>query len=185
MNKKEKNKPLKDLEVRLIAELMKNSRRSDRELAKAIGTSQPTISRLIKKLERQGAIKEYTIIPDFTQLGYTLMGATLLEVKGTLSREKFKEVRKVTTDIEKNAPNAALLAVNGIGGKKNRLFLSFYEKYADYSRAMTLARRIPSVDVDTMESLLVDLSDETNYRVLSMSAIANHLLQRLKRANES
>jgi DNA-binding Lrp family transcriptional regulator len=34
---------MKDIELRLISELMKNSRRSDRELAKAIGISQPTI----------------------------------------------------------------------------------------------------------------------------------------------
>jgi DNA-binding Lrp family transcriptional regulator len=49
---------MKDIERRLISELMKNSRRSDRELAKALGTSQPTITR--GKLEREGIIKEYT-----------------------------------------------------------------------------------------------------------------------------
>ena len=40
---------VKDAELKLISELMKNSRRSDRELAKAIGVSQPTIGRMIKK----------------------------------------------------------------------------------------------------------------------------------------
>jgi hypothetical protein len=44
---------MKNIELKLISELMKNSRRSDRELAKAIGVSQPTVSRLIKKLENQ------------------------------------------------------------------------------------------------------------------------------------
>jgi DNA-binding Lrp family transcriptional regulator len=34
-----KRKRLKDVEVRLISELMKNSRRSDRQLAKAVGCS--------------------------------------------------------------------------------------------------------------------------------------------------
>lgn len=32
---------MKELERKLIAELIKNSRRSDRELAKAVGCSQP------------------------------------------------------------------------------------------------------------------------------------------------
>jgi DNA-binding Lrp family transcriptional regulator len=45
---------MKDSELRLTAELMKNSRRSDRELAKALGVSQPMISRMIKKLEKEG-----------------------------------------------------------------------------------------------------------------------------------
>jgi DNA-binding Lrp family transcriptional regulator len=44
---------MKDIERRLISELMKNSRRSDRELAKALGTSQPTITRTRGKLERE------------------------------------------------------------------------------------------------------------------------------------
>ena len=40
MNEERKvdSKQLKEIELRLIAELMKNSRRSDRELAKALGT---------------------------------------------------------------------------------------------------------------------------------------------------
>ena len=65
---------MKDVELRLISELMKNSRRSDRELAKATGVSQPTISRMIKKLEKERIIKEYTMIPDFVKLGYEIMG---------------------------------------------------------------------------------------------------------------
>lgn len=38
---------MKDVELSLVAELLKDSRRSDRELAKAIGVSQPTVSRLM------------------------------------------------------------------------------------------------------------------------------------------
>jgi len=64
---------MKDIELRLIAELMKDSRKSDRELAKVIGVSQPTITRIRTRLEKSGVIREYTIIPDFSQLGYTLM----------------------------------------------------------------------------------------------------------------
>jgi DNA-binding Lrp family transcriptional regulator len=43
----------KEAEVNLIVELMKNSKKSDRELARAIGVSQPTITRLRGRLERR------------------------------------------------------------------------------------------------------------------------------------
>ena len=48
---KGKGSQLKDVELRLISELIKDSRRSDRELAKAIGVSQPTVSRVRVRLE--------------------------------------------------------------------------------------------------------------------------------------
>ena len=172
---------LSDVEVGVVAELMRNSRRSDREIAKAVGVSQPTVSRTIAKLEKKGVIKEYTMIPDFTKLGYNILGATLLGVQEPASGEKFQEVRKEDTKIEEMVQCATLLAVHGLGGDKNRLFMNFYESYSDYADVMKLTKQIPNANIDSIESLLVDLSDRTNVRQLSMSTIAKHLLQRPKR----
>ena len=60
---------MKNTELRIISELMEDSRRSDRELARAVGVSQPTVSRMIRKLEKDGIIREYAVIPDFSKLG--------------------------------------------------------------------------------------------------------------------
>jgi DNA-binding Lrp family transcriptional regulator len=54
---------------------MKNSRKSDRQLARAIGTSQPTVTRIRSRLEKEGYIKEYTMIPDFGKLGLSPSGS--------------------------------------------------------------------------------------------------------------
>jgi prolyl oligopeptidase PreP (S9A serine peptidase family) len=113
------------------------------------------------------------------------MGATSLEVTEALSKEKFQEVRKATINIERNASHAALLAINGVGTKKNRLFISFYENYSEYTNAMRLTRQISLINTNNAETILADLNDETNYRVLSMFAIANHLLQRLEKRNKN
>ncbi len=45
---------------KLLLELLKNSHRSDRQLAREMGTSQPTVTRMRNKLEKNGWIKEYT-----------------------------------------------------------------------------------------------------------------------------
>jgi DNA-binding Lrp family transcriptional regulator len=169
---------MKDVELRLIAELMKNSRRSDRELARALGVSQPTISRMIRKLEKEGYIKEYTIIPDFSKLGYEIMGITSIHVHEQPSKEGFKEIKRMTAEVEKRNPHAFLMAVNGLGNNKNRLFITFYEDYDAYGKAMNLTRQLPFADVESLESFLVNLKDETNYRLLSMSAIAEHLVKK-------
>ena len=175
---------LKDLEIRIIAELIKNSRRSDREIAKAVGTSQPTVSRRIKELEKKGVIKEYTMIPDFAQLGYSIMGATLLEIEVPRGQEEFQKVRKITTKIEDVDPHSVVTAVSGMGMRKNRLFISFYKDYADYVKTSALSRQIPFVKVDSVDSFLVDLSDKTNYKVLGLSAFAEDLLRRPKQKDE-
>src|SRR4030043_995608 len=80
---------LKAIEIRLVSELMKNSRRSDRELARILGVSQPTVSRTISRLEKQGIIKEYTMIPDFKKLGYNILGVTVAKLNEPLSTSEF------------------------------------------------------------------------------------------------
>jgi DNA-binding Lrp family transcriptional regulator len=56
---------MKDVELKLISELLKDSHRSDRELAKAVGVSQPTVSRLISKLRKETWIPHMCV--DFCQ----------------------------------------------------------------------------------------------------------------------
>jgi DNA-binding Lrp family transcriptional regulator len=64
---------LKDIELKLISELMKNCRRSDRELSRAVGVSQPTVSRIIKKLEEEDVLGEYSTLPNLPKLGYGII----------------------------------------------------------------------------------------------------------------
>lgn len=157
---------------------MKNSRRNDRQLARALGISQPTVNRLIKKLEKEGIIREYTIIPDFHKLGYEVMGITSIFVREHIYKEGPAKIRMLTTEVEKSNPHASLMAVSGSNHNKNRLFITFYEDYSAYLNAMRLTKQLPFADVESMESFLVNLKDETNYRLLSMFAIAQHLLKR-------
>jgi len=176
---------LKDVELRLIAELMKNSRRSDRELAKALKVSQPTVSRMIRKLEREGVIREYTMIPDFSKLGYQIMGLTFVKRSEEHSEEKTAETREAMAETERQNPHAYLMVVTGIGLGRDRLFAAFYEDYSDYSRVMSLTRRIPNLEAKEAESFLVDLNDKNNYKPLSMAAISNHILLQAEKTGKT
>jgi DNA-binding Lrp family transcriptional regulator len=86
---------MKETELKLIAGLMRNSRRSDRELAKAIRVPQPTVTRMIRRLEKEGVIKEYTMISDFSKLGYRPLTLSYL-AKGLLPPTKEKPLQKKT-----------------------------------------------------------------------------------------
>ncbi len=168
---------LKEIELRVVAELMKNSRRSDREIAKALHISQPTVGRVIKRLEKEGIIKEYTMIPDFAKLGYKLMGMSFMKLEDSASSSITPEIRKKTAEVERNNPYASFMAVNGEGLKKDRMFISLYKTYSDYTKAMSMTKQLPFVDIDSLDSFIVDLENKNNYRVLSMATLADNILR--------
>jgi hypothetical protein len=79
---------------------------------------------------------------------------------------------------EKSNPHAGLMIVNGIGNNKNRLSIDFYKSYTAYVEVIKKVKGFPFINVDSIDSFLVNLKDETNLRVLSTSAIAKHLEER-------
>jgi DNA-binding Lrp family transcriptional regulator len=166
---------MKNVEMKLISELMKNSRRSDRELAKAIGISQPTVSRIINKLEKEGIIKEYTMIPDFKRLGYEIMALTFFGKQEPGNEEERAELRTAALEMEKKTPQANLVVVNGIGLQKGRVAVTLYRDYSNYVEGMNIIKSLPHIDADKIESFLVDLNDEDNFRMLTMAATARHM----------
>jgi len=76
----------------LLLEFLKDSKRSDREITKVLNVSQPTITRMRQRLVKDGAIKEFTVIPDFVKLGYEIMAITCVQVKEKMVMEMEKNV---------------------------------------------------------------------------------------------
>ena len=178
------NQTLKDVELRIVAELMRNSRRSDRELAKTIGVSQPTVTRTRTRLEKEGYIKEYTMIPDFNKLGYEIMGFTFIKMKKNIGSKEQEEFREFVSKFAKEQPHAELIDVSGIGLNKDVVFVSFYKDFSAYADTQRISKGVPYSDVNETEGFLVNLEDKSLIKVLSMSAIARDLLRRLKRTDK-
>ena len=63
----------------LLLEYLKDSSRSDRELAKILGVSQPTISRMRAKLLKDGIIDHFSAIPDLTKIGYEILAISFVK----------------------------------------------------------------------------------------------------------
>ena len=127
---------MKDLKLKVIIELLKDSHRSDRELARAIGSSQPTISRVRKKLEEQGMIKEYTIIPDYIQLGLSLMSITFTKMKGPLSKEILNDLKKRARNTMSEHPSAVILGNTGMGCDADYVAIAFLKNFSEYTEFM-------------------------------------------------
>jgi DNA-binding Lrp family transcriptional regulator len=173
---------LKEIELKLISELMKNSRRSDRELAKAIGTSQPTVTRIRNKMEKEGYILEYTAMPNFIKLGYHLFALTLISIKQALSKEEAEKARKAAVQMARDAPSNVVVIERGIGLGHTAMIGSFHKDYASYVELIDDLERSPYLEGKT-ESFLINLDDRFHYRHLTLATLAKHILT-LKEKNE-
>lgn len=175
--KRRPRKGIKETEMKLISELMRNSRRSDRELAAAIGVSQPTVSRMVRNLEKEGIIKEYTMKPDFQRLGYELLGLTFVNLKKTLTKEEAEKARETTKrELLKSEFGIAMLE-RGMGLGHDGVLMAFYEDYASYARHMDALRKFQFLEISDIESFLISLQDEVRYRPLTLSILADHVLK--------
>jgi hypothetical protein len=119
-------------------------------------------------------IKEYTMIPDFRKLGYEIMGITFIGEE-EINKEEMAELEKAVADLERKTPYASLMAVNGMGYGKSKMFITFYRNYARFVEAMQMTRNLPHVSAKGIESFLVDLNDENNYRVLTLEQVARNV----------
>ena len=81
---------LDEIDRKLLRELLKNSNRSQRELAKAIGVSTATVINHIQRLESAGVLKDYTVMLDYERLGYEL--TVIVEI--TVARGKLLDVQR-------------------------------------------------------------------------------------------
>jgi DNA-binding Lrp family transcriptional regulator len=166
---------LKDTELRLVSELMRNSRRSDRELVKPIGISQPTVSRTIARLEKEGVLK---VIPDFRKLGYNLVAMTFGPIKDEFRNpEKIGEARRAFKESFDDRAFEVVLNERGIGLGYDGIVVSFHSDYAEYADFKRWMKQLPFINASRLDSFIIDLNDELHFRYLTFSYLAQHLLQ--------
>ncbi|MDP6047830.1 MAG: Lrp/AsnC family transcriptional regulator [Candidatus Bathyarchaeota archaeon] len=86
---------LDEIDTKLLKELLVDSKRSFRELAKAIGVSPATVINHVQRLESGGIIQDYSVRLDHERLGYEL--TVIIEIivsKGKLL-ETDEEISKI------------------------------------------------------------------------------------------
>ncbi|MEO2152669.1 MAG: Lrp/AsnC family transcriptional regulator [Thermococcus sp.] len=67
------------VDLRILKLLAKNARLTYKELAELLGTTRQRISRRMNRLEQNGVILKYTVIPNYDALGYihVILGVTV------------------------------------------------------------------------------------------------------------
>ena len=158
---------MKQRMVKLLFELIKNSKRSDRELAKVLGVSQPTITRMRTKLEKK-EIKEYTVIPDLAELGYELLAVTFVNLRGKAqSAETQKETMEKCKKWIMNHPNI-VFASDGSGIGSDGMMVSLHKNYTDYSELISKLRVDWSETVGEIKTFITSLKGGVILKTFSL-----------------
>jgi len=137
---------------RLLAELLKNSKRSDREISRLLGVSQPTITRMRSRLVKEGMIKEFTIIPDLTEMGFEIMAINCF--RSRVTKEHTDKARKVAMA----NPNI-IFSARCQGEGKNGMIISLHKSFADYSRFISNIISEGGGHIEEHETFLISLND--------------------------
>jgi DNA-binding Lrp family transcriptional regulator len=125
-------KELKTIDYKLLFELMKDSHRSDRRLAKSLGVSQPTVTRRRAILEKN-YIEGYTIIPKFGKIGFEIAAFTFLKSRlNQKTKQEQEEAFKKMNEWYMKQPNVVLVQ-EGRGMGWDAVCVSLHESFSDFA----------------------------------------------------
>jgi len=136
---------------KLLFQMISNSKRSDREIAKILKISQPSVTRKRKILEDEGYIKEYTVIPDLHKMGYEILAFTFLSFSES-KPELFDKAREWT---KKRA--CVIYSHNGEGFGMNSAMISLHKDYSAFSRLITELREDWQPNLRDLQSFIVSM----------------------------
>jgi len=146
--------------LKLLFELMKNSKRSDREIAKIIGVSQPTITRMRQRLEKTATV-EYTVIPDWKQLGFEIMVFTFVKVT------RRPELTEKAREWAMKNPNV-VFAEGGEGMGMDCAVISFHKNFSDFSSFITNLRVDWAENLQDLQSFIMTTDGERMIKPFSL-----------------
>ena len=144
----------------LMNELLIDSSRSDRELGKIIGASQPTVSRTKKVLIEKGLIQGFSAIPNFYEIGYELMVISFVKIKTNLSsNEERQKGHNVVQEWMDNQNNVAFASYCR-GCESDGLMISFHANYKDFDQFIQKHNRELGYLLLDVKNVIVNLDND-------------------------
>jgi len=157
-----------EISRKILQQLLKNSKKSDRELAKAIGVSQATFTRRRKQLEKK-VIQEYTITPNLFELGFEILAFTFIRI-----REPKEDLLEKARQFVAKRSNV-IFASGGEGLGMEAVAISVHKDYTSYLNFISEARGEWAGVVLDLESFLVSLKGDFEAKPFSLKPLADLL----------
>ena len=166
----------KNIDYEILFELMKNSKISDRKLARMIGVSQPTITRRRARLEKEGYIS-YSGIPNFVKMGLTIMAFNFLSWNSEgekLSAGRSKDFMDNVASFLKKYPNV-IFASTGSGMEMGRVSISLHKNYGDHINFIRSLQKDWGQYIAKRDVFLVSLESDNIVKQFSFDRLMNYI----------
>ena len=141
---------LDEIDRRLLRELLIDSKRSYRELARSIGVSTATVINRVQRLESSGVIKGYTIIIDHERLGFELTVVTEI----TVSKGRLIEVEEAVSKL----PNVC--AVYDVTGLTDAMVVAKFRSRRELSKFTKGLLAMPYVERTNTHVVLTTVKED-------------------------
>jgi DNA-binding Lrp family transcriptional regulator len=141
---------LDSTDKKLLRELLTNSKRSYRELARAIGVSAATVINHVQRLESGGVIKDYSVSLDHERLGYELTVVTEIIVSKGKLLETDAEIAKI--------PNVC--AVYDITGETDAMVVAKFKSRSNLSDFTKKLLAMPYVERTNTHVVLTTVKED-------------------------
>ncbi len=166
---------IKDIDLKILSWLMKNSKISDRKLAEIIGVSQPTVTRRRAKIEKELSI-DYTAIPNFKKLGMEIMAFHAVQWKpeGYESLSQTEDFMKKVNEFLSKHPNV-IFASSGQGCGFSRIAITIHRDYSDFVKFRTEFQKEWGQCAAKHDSFIVSLKSDKVVRHLTLKYLADYI----------
>jgi DNA-binding Lrp family transcriptional regulator len=139
-----------DVDRKILTELLRDSRRSYRSIARRAGVSVGTVLTRIRKLEKSGVIKGYSAVLDHEKLGYQL--TVLAEI--TVSKGKLLEMEEAIGKL----PNTC--AVYDVTGLTDAMVLAKFKSREELSKFTKYLLSMPFIDRSNTHVVLTTIKED-------------------------
>lgn len=166
---------IKDIDLKILSGLMKNSKISDRKLAEIIGVSQPTVTRRRAKMEKELSI-DYTAIPNFSKLGMEIVAIHFVQWKpeGYETLSQMNDFMKKMNKFLSKHPNI-IFASSGQGCGFSRMTVTVHRDYSDFVNFRTDFEKDWGQYTAKYDSFIISLKSDKVLRHLTLKYLADYI----------
>ena len=149
----------------LLWEYLKDSNRSDKQIAKVLGVSQPTVSKMKSRLVEEGLVRHFSAIPDFAKMGYEIMAFSFVK----FNMEQVMEIEEKAKEWVKRHPEI-IFSSRAEGMGMDAVTVSVHKNYAEYKSFIMENKKWGKFVVEA-QYILVDLGGDVT-KPLSLKDLA-------------